>query len=451
MNVFDPLQAYASGQPAAEAFIQGQRMALQRRQEARDDEKMKWLRQEHDRQSRANLLREQGMSELQSLIDNGTPFQDAFFKVGPKLYADDPAKLGTLLEARYNHEMQRAHLKAMDDTRKEANDIRLKMLPEEQAKAMAEHEQNVIDLQKAIKNVPKEAPMDQPEMGEQDYQKLDALNRRLTAEKSIASALRARIEKPYVQEKERNEKVDLELEKAQLEQALEANPNNAAARNRLNEVMVRIATWDQQHPGGQSTEVTSDAQGNLKLTMQPGKIQPGAASEIQRELANDHTAITQIRRARETLTDKDVGVSGVVYDDLLNRWVRQAVPGAGDPNVSANRVLLQKAVDSYIQTQSRLGRLSASEREEMRSALVTRKAGEEIGRVRSVLDTMARVQQFDAIAKAKQARQALEPWMFEGLSQQEISQLKKEGTLTEQEAIAWMLKAPYKERPRATP
>lgn len=261
-----------------------------------------------------------------------------------------------------------------------------------------------------------------------------------------ADAMRA-IPKPTSQERERADLTDLQRQSSNLEAQLKADPNNAPLKAKLQDVLNQIQTWNTQHPGGMSTSVTLDKEGNLQLQMQPGKIQPGAAAEIQKELAADHASITQIMRARKSLRPQDVGIAGKVWDEVMNKWMEQVIPGSGDPSVSANRVMLQKSADAYLQNQTRLGRLSAEEREGIRSALATRNSGESYARSAAVLDAMARIQQFDSIAKAKQAKQALEPWMFEGLSIDEIKQLLKEQTLTTSEAMDWAKKAPYRTRP----
>lgn len=250
------------------------------------------------------------------------------------------------------------------------------------------------------------------------------------------------VPKPLAAERERDNLAALEKQATDLETSLKADPNNEDLKSKQQNVLSRIQTWHTQHPGGNETALTMDSEGRvIGFTMGPGKIQPGAQAKFQGELADLKNSVAQINRARGALAEKDVGVPGVIWDEAVNKWVSQVAPEAGDPSVSANRVQLQKAVDSYLQTQTAKGRLSAAERADIRDALVSRKAGESLPRARAVLDSMARVQQFDAITKAKTGHQTLEPWMFQGLTQTEIKQLFKEGILAPDEALNWAKRA----------
>lgn len=247
--------------------------------------------------------------------------------------------------------------------------------------------------------------------------------------------------KPLAVERERQNLVDLQRQASELETALKANPGREDLKSRQQDVVNQIQAWYTQHPGGQQISLTTDASGNVQVQMGPGKVQPGAQSRMQENLADLKKSIVQIDRAKSQMTEKDVGVAGTVWDEVLNKWVSQAVPEAGDPSVSGNRVLLQKAADSYLQTQTAKGRLSAAERDDIRNALVTRKPGESFTRAQGVLEAMSRIQKFDAIAVAKTGQQKLESWMFDGLSQTEIRQLMKEGVLTPTEALEWAKRA----------
>lgn len=247
--------------------------------------------------------------------------------------------------------------------------------------------------------------------------------------------------KPTAAERERSDLTTLQRQSSDLENQLKSDPNNTALKSQLQDVQNQIQTWYTQHPGGQQISLTTDAQGNVQVQMGTGKIQPGAQSAVQKELADLKNSVVQVDRARNVLTEKDVGVAGTVWDELVNKWVSQVAQEAGDPSVSANRVQLQKAVDSYLQTQTAKGRLSSAERNEIRDALVTRKPGESIGRARGVLDAMSRIQKFDAITKAKSINMPLEPWMFQDMSQTEIKQLLTEKILTPAEALNWASKA----------
>lgn len=189
--------------------------------------------------------------------------------------------------------------------------------------------------------------------------------------------------------------------------------------------------------------ITMDKEGNLVFDSGPGVATVGAQTKFQTELANLQASTQQIETAASSLREKDFGVSGKVWEGI-NRWVTQIAPEVGDPNVAANRVNVSRAVENYLSTQQAKGRLTADERAEMRQALVSLSAGESFPRAEAVFKRMAKLQRMDAITIAKSGKQALQPWMFQGLEQskdaagpKDFSNLVNSGTLTKEEAALW--------------
>lgn len=189
--------------------------------------------------------------------------------------------------------------------------------------------------------------------------------------------------------------------------------------------------------------ITLDKDGNLVFDAGPGVATVGAQTKFQTELANLQASTQQIETAASSLREKDFGVSGKVWEGI-NRWVTQIAPEVGDPNVAANRVNVSRAVENYLSTQQAKGRLTADERAEMRQALVSLSAGESFPRAEAVFKRMAKLQRMDAITIAKSGKQALQPWMFQGLEQskepsgpKDFSNLVNSGTLTKEEAATW--------------
>lgn len=406
MNVYDPQQAYASGQPAGRTLAQS---FLEAPQREGDQLKVKALRDEIADRAKETQLQQLGMSELQDAVASGTPFKDAFFKAAPKLFSRNPEALGRIMHNQALEEAKASYNASLAESRIANLELRANIAASDQER-------------KAI------------------GQQIDLL--KMTQAKELATAkLEAAQNKQTPQKEEREDFAKLQRQKDALTTLVQENPGRGDLKRMLNDTQVKIAAWEAQHPGGQQMSLTTDAQGNVQVQMGKGLIQPGAQSKIQGELADLKNSVVQIDQARNAVTEKDVGIPGVVWDELVNKYVSQIADESGDPSVSANRVQLQKAVDSYLQTQTAKGRLSAAERADIRDALVSRKAGESLPRARAVLDTMARIQKFDAITKAKTGRQPLEAWMFQGLSQTEIRQLMKEGVLTSDEAITWAKRA----------
>lgn len=248
--------------------------------------------------------------------------------------------------------------------------------------------------------------------------------------------------KPLAAERERENLFQLQKLASDLESQINSNPTDENLKSKQKDVLDRIEIWKNQHPGGQSTEVTVDSSGNLKYVSQPGKIQPGAASQIQEQLANIKNTIVQAGSAKNALTANDVGVAGVLIDSVLNKYVSQFAPELARPEVAGHRVQLEKAVDTYIGSLSSKGmRLSASERQAIRDGLISQGMGEAAPRSSGVLDAVQKVQRLEAIAKAKTIGSALEPWMFVDLSQQDIIDLFKQKVLNQQEVEKWALQA----------
>lgn len=376
MNVFDPLQAYASGQPAAEAVIQGQKLALERRQEARDAEKMQWLRQEHERQARANLLREQGMSELQDRINNGEDFDTAFLAVGPRLYSSDPEKLGTLFELRRQHSIQQAHNKAMEDNAREANRIRLMRTPDEEAKSIAQHEENIIDLQKSIKNVPKEAPMDQPEMGAEDYSKLDTLNKRLRMEQATLGALKSKTAPKIPAEEASGLLYDrLQREKSDLESQLKTNPQNVDAATRLKSVTNQLDAWETRHAAEEETIETGPGGVGFKLTKtrggkkEPGALTVGETTDYGKDLAATSNALRSLGQLKSGLTSEVVGLMPTIANKVVDNMLAQWFPDMRNPERIAGREMIGVSAEEIVGSLRRTGRFSEPEMRRIQNLL----------------------------------------------------------------------------------
>lgn len=248
--------------------------------------------------------------------------------------------------------------------------------------------------------------------------------------------------KPYVAEREREVFMQLQKQASDLDAQLKADPNNPDLKSKQQDVMNRMEIWGKQHPGGQQQEITLDSSGNLKISMGTGKIQPGAQAQIQEQLANIKNNIVQAGSAKNALTANDVGVAGVLTDNVLNRYVSQLAPELARPEVAGHRIQLEKAVDTYIGSLSSKGmRLSAHERQSIRDGLISQGMGESAPRSQGVLDAVQKVQRLEAIAKAKSIGGALEPWMFVDLSQEDIINLFKQKVITQPEVEKWALQA----------
>lgn len=248
--------------------------------------------------------------------------------------------------------------------------------------------------------------------------------------------------KPYVAEREREALAQLQQQASDIESALKSDPNNPTLKSRQQDVLNRIQIWGTQHPGGQQLTLST---GDVNVTLGPvgaGKTAPGAQSDIQKQLANIKTSVLQASSAKNALTANDVGIAGVLTDSVLNKYVAQFVPEISKPEVAGHRVQLEKAVDNYIGSLSSKGmRLSAPERQAIRDGLISMGMGEAAPRSMGVLDAIQKVQRLEAIANSKSIKAPLEPWMFVGLTQDDILNLFDQKIISQPELETWILKA----------
>lgn len=95
MRVYDPQEGerygLQVGQMAARAFEEAKNRQL-------DQRKLQMLEQANRAKASQLMMETAGFAELQDMVNGGTPFEEAFFKAAPKLFAGNPQGLGRVMQ-----------------------------------------------------------------------------------------------------------------------------------------------------------------------------------------------------------------------------------------------------------------------------------------------------------------------------------------------------------------
>lgn len=446
MLTFDPLAAYESGQPAAaqaaRAFERGQSQADKARQILKRNMAVEAMK------IRAQEL----YSHMEQTPENQNLAQrQAFLEYAPGVYGEEGGLaegIGKLLSSEEANLVRASANKALQERSEENRDLRRQIAEAnlnkpttayreamEQASLEAGVSPERIDL---LQNATKSRPSVSTDESQKEVTPSVG-----NIQKRALQIMQSNQNKDSSQESERKAYSKLIEDKSVIDALVKGNPEDQKLRKIQRQTNAELEMMRSQHKPPMTGRLEINPDGTISMGFGEGMATVGTQTATQGELANIKNSIVQIDQAMNVLTEKDLGVAGNVWDRLVNRYLVQLVPEAADPKVSSNRAQLQKAVDSYLQSQQRSGlRLSAPERADVRDTLVSQSLGESLPRAQSVLHTMGKMQKFEAIARAKTGSQPLQAWMFNGLSQEEIKQLGKDKIITDQEMFDWASKAP---------
>lgn len=110
MRVFDPREGAQIGLAAGRAFADAYQSAQDRELRERQ---LAGIEAENRRKAALLNLQQMGLAELRDEVSRGTPFEEALFKAGPKLFADKPEAIVSAIENRAKAEATKTYRESL--------------------------------------------------------------------------------------------------------------------------------------------------------------------------------------------------------------------------------------------------------------------------------------------------------------------------------------------------
>jgi hypothetical protein len=220
---------------------------------------------------------------------------------------------------------------------------------------------------------------------------------------------------------------------SQLRSQIEATPDGP----QKTALQQKLATFQAQTaPSG--TTVFDPATGNP--IVQIGKQQGGATistqTKLQQGIANLQKTVSSLEEIENTLRPEDVGLKGVIGEQLLDRIAPQFGLDTSDVQRMDNRTKLKAVVQGALREVSADSRFTENDRIAVEEILPKAGVRETYQNAIQTSKTLRRIFAKRALIDAQTLKIAPPPWALESLDARALSEAQRSGIITKDQAIS---------------